>query len=352
MNIESTVKKIKILFSLSILSVTLVIFVGMRVMKESVYVSTRYIGMAFNYLKYEAENLNRQGLAQAASVALFDSNQLSYTRDYARSVPVLAYHRVVESSDGANVTAENFKDQMFALKEAGYRTVKLSDLEAFLRGDKYLPEKSIVLTFDDGAKDSFYPVDPILKALDFDAVNFVIGKHSVKDDLENRDGYYLNRDELKAMLRSGRWEIGSHSWDCHGQIPVAETGERGYCLTSRLWLADQSRLETETEYLARVTGDLALAKRKLESELETKISSFAFPFGDFGYESKNLENASTTLAQATDRFYAMNFYQPFVGESTENRPNPEAASHLVGRIKVSPEWSGQDLIKKIEEGVQ
>lgn len=353
MDLENNVKRIKIFFSAAILVLVLVVFSGIKLLKENIYISSKYSRLVFDYLKYETEILNQQGLTQAAGVVLFPSTKITYSKNYALSVPVLAYHRIVLKPDGANVDLENFKDQMFALKDSGFKTVSLEDLEAFLKGQKNLPEKSIMVTFDDGAKDSFYPVDPILHALDFQAVNFVIGEHSVAKDSKNTGGYYLDKSELKAMLRSDRWGVGSHSWDCHSEIPIGVLGERGYCLTNLKWLSPENRLESQEEYFARVRDDLFTAQQELESKLDIKVSSFAFPFGDYGYNSKNnIENASTTLDQIISGIYTLNFYQPFGGESTQNMPKPGLETYYVKRIKVNPDWSGQDLIQEINEGIQ
>jgi peptidoglycan/xylan/chitin deacetylase (PgdA/CDA1 family) len=71
-----------------------------------------------------------------------------------RGVPVLIYHNVSAEAKkpGQNVISmERFKEQMGYLHDAGYTAVGVSDLLRYLTGDS-LPEKSVVLTFDDGLK--------------------------------------------------------------------------------------------------------------------------------------------------------------------------------------------------------
>ena len=93
--------------------------------------------------------------------AALENNMSDYAA-YAKSVPVLLYHGVVDKSDGANILPEDFKNQMFVLKKAGWQTITLDDFYAFMRGEKQVPDKSFLLTFEDGRKDSHYPVDPLL----------------------------------------------------------------------------------------------------------------------------------------------------------------------------------------------
>jgi hypothetical protein len=91
----------------------------------------------------------------------------------ATDVPVLLYHGVVAKSDRFSLTADQLKEQLFALKKAGYQTIRLTDFEAWKKGERELAARSFLLTFDDGRNDSYDGADPLLKALDFTAVMFV-----------------------------------------------------------------------------------------------------------------------------------------------------------------------------------
>ena len=131
---------------------------------------------------------------------------------------------------------------MFALKKAGWQTINMEDFYAFMQGEKQVPDKSFLLTFDDGRKDSYYPVDPILDALDYNAVMFVITKFSLE---EKGGNYYLSDKELKRMYLSGRWEIQSHGKDDHDFYKINANGNEGHFLSNKLWLDNENRLETE-----------------------------------------------------------------------------------------------------------
>src|SRR6185369_2283597 len=136
------------------------------------------------------------------------------TDAYAESVPVLLYHGVLGGmmTDGqgeaTNVDLSTFWDQMKTLKMAGWQTITMQDFYDFKKGIKKLPKKSFLLTFDDGRKDSYYPADPLLKALGFHAIMFTIDQYS----LEQQSNYYLSKDELTKMSQSSTWEIQSHGY--------------------------------------------------------------------------------------------------------------------------------------------
>jgi hypothetical protein len=89
-------------------------------------------------------------------------------------VPVLTYHNLGEQAKGRLVlAAASFREQMRYLKTNGYRVVSLGEFTEFIRLDRQLPQRAVVLTFDDGYrafKDHAYPV---LRELGFTATLFI-----------------------------------------------------------------------------------------------------------------------------------------------------------------------------------
>lgn len=264
----------------------------------------------------------------------------------ARSVPALLYHSIVSGSDAENISFDNFLDQMKVLHEAGYRTISVQDFDRYMDGEIDLPEKSFLLTFDDGAKDSYYPVHPILKKLGLRATTFIISRFSI---LMNNHPYYLSSTKLKSMVQSGVWDIQSHGRDDHVFYDVSEDGKEGHFLSDRLWLQKEKRLETVAEYTQRVKDDLRLSKEDFESKLGIKVFYFAYPFGDYGHNSTNFSSSTDILKEEVPKVYKRAFYQAWEGgEFTQNYP--ERNSFMLKRIGVSPQWTGKDLLSVLENG--
>lgn len=97
----------------------------------------------------------------------------------ARSVPVFMYHHLQpaaahDGSNGAIVSVEEFQKQMDYLFKKGYYTVSLEDLYLFIRDEKSLPQKAVVLTFDDGYLSNYEYAFPILQQYHFRAAQFRI----------------------------------------------------------------------------------------------------------------------------------------------------------------------------------
>jgi poly-beta-1,6-N-acetyl-D-glucosamine N-deacetylase len=188
---------------------------------------------------------------------------------------MLTYHDIGYNPSPYTVTPEQFAEQMQLLADAGWRTGGLDDLAAWLRGTP-MPPHTVVVTFDDGAAGVWQYADPILAAHGQHAVAFVITGF-----LSSRGPYYLSWEEVQAMQRSGRWDIGSHTHEGHVQVPTDDHGGQGPYLTSREYLADRGRLETDDEYATRVRTDLEESKAQLVAHGVPEPRFFAYPFSAY-----------------------------------------------------------------------
>lgn len=272
------------------------------------------------------------------------------TKKYAENVFVLNYHLVTRDAptDQYEISHEQFKENMFALKSQGYQTVNLEDLYSFMRGEKELPDKSFVLTFDDGAKASYYNVDPILQVLNYTAVMFVITSYSIEPP---ERAYYLNKSELIEMEKSGRWELGSHTYQSHSRLPIGPSNKTGVAFTNKLWIPSESRLETNDEYYNRIQKDLQISKRQLEETINKPVNSFALAFGDFGERQSNYPGVSEILRNLTRESYSLIFYQFKPTRDRDYRANYKDEgknSYLIVRLSVDNVRSPEELLEEIE----
>ncbi len=124
--------------------------------------------------------------------------------------PILEYHQITDEKldpdfEIYNVPPAEFAAQLDFLQAEGYTTITLQDFMRVVHGKGKLPEKPIVLTFDDGYEDNFKIMLPILERHGMTAVIYVITNELGKKN-------YLTLEELKEMQRRGI-EIGSHTAD-------------------------------------------------------------------------------------------------------------------------------------------
>jgi len=169
-----------------------------------------------------------------------------------KGIPVLMYHSIeYEKGNTARLPKEKFKEQMKYLKENNYTTLSLEEAYDFFISNKPIPEKAVVLTFDDGYVDNYVEAFPILKELEFKATFFVI------TDLVDKIPSYMNLVQLKELQASGM-DIESHTVN-HEHL-------------------NQLSYEKQVKTLKE-------SKEFLEKSLNKKIQYFAYPYGEFTEET-------------------------------------------------------------------
>ncbi len=267
-----------------------------------------------------------------------------------RAIPVLVYHGISEKPYKNDVLVSTFKEQMFELKRQGYQTITLQQFYDFIYSAKPLPEKSFLLTFDDGIKTSYYNGDPVLKAVDYNAVMFVISKYSLN---HTSSPYYLSDQEVKDMIKSGRWEIQAHAREAHRPIQIGADGSQGSFIANKLWLSEEQRLESDEEFKERIKNELENVKSDIENSLGISVYAFAFPFGALGEDSANYPNALGVVLNVSKDIYPLRFHEyRVIRGMKENYPRKEAGIGIEGemmtRIPVYPEISAKDLMDLIK----
>ena len=183
---------------------------------------------------------------------IYTSVKAADPADYTVRLPVLMYHHLEEGTDGSNsmiVSPETFRAQLTALQEAGYTAVSIEELQAYVEGAP-LPEKPVLITFDDGYLSNYTLAFPILKELNMKATIFAVGSSwgkSTYKDTGNAIYPHFGTAEAEEMTASGLISIQSHTYDLH-QAAQYETGPV---------YEDVLRLEGESEeaYVERLRAD-------------------------------------------------------------------------------------------------
>jgi peptidoglycan/xylan/chitin deacetylase (PgdA/CDA1 family) len=135
-------------------------------------------------------------------------------------LPVLLYHHLVLAAEGrdennaAIISAEEFSEQMAWLAEHEYYTPTLEEFRGWLAGETWLPEKSVLITFDDEYDSVEKHAFPVLQHYRLRAVVFVFGTSAGRVGTTRSS---LNWDSLKALYSSGLVEVQSHTFDGHGR---------------------------------------------------------------------------------------------------------------------------------------
>jgi peptidoglycan/xylan/chitin deacetylase (PgdA/CDA1 family) len=168
-------------------------------------------------------------------------------------VPILTYHNLGEQAKGRLVlAAASFREQMRYLKTNGYRVVSLADFVEFTRLNRQLPQRAVVLTFDDGYrafKDHAYPV---LKELGFTATLFIY------TDWVGAGRGALSWADLRELAAAGI-DIQAHS-KTHADLRRAQG-------------------ETEAQYARRMQAELEQPQDLFNRNLGRRSPILAYPYG-------------------------------------------------------------------------
>lgn len=200
----------------------------------------------------------------------------------AAEVPVLVYHDIRDAppTDEYVVTTRMFREQMAYLKQQGYRPVSLRRLADTAAGKSMLPEKAVVLSFDDGLVSFRDIAMPILEEYGFPAVLSVVTGwvDGRRVPAEYRDRL-LTWEQLRAVGRSPLVEIVSHTDDLHHGILANPQGNLTPASITRRYDAAGRRYEAETDFRQRIRADLARSKQRMHAELSRSPQGIAWPYG-------------------------------------------------------------------------
>ena len=145
--------------------------------------------------------------------------------------PILLYHHVSDAGYGSRyyVTLDDFRAQMETLRDWGYTSITVSDLVNVLINGGELPDRPVVITFDDGNINIYQNAFPIMHEMGFIGTLYIVANR-----LDAR--LFINSEQLREMANDG-WEIGSHGMS-HADLTLDSSSVRYEVLQSRLTLED------------------------------------------------------------------------------------------------------------------
>ena len=219
-------------------------------------IAARFLGAADQGWQIaDANNAARPEAGSPLIVPLRPLNPLGVQHDRLQAVPILCYHRLGAGTSKMVVSPANFEAQMAWLVRNDYRVIRLQDLALFLAGDKPLPQRSVVITFDDGYESVHRHALPILRKYGLPATVFVY-----TDFLGGGDA--LTWAQLQDMQVSGLVDVQSHS-KSHRNLVERQPGE------------------AEDRYRANLDAEMRVPRDTLERRLAPlKVRHLAYPFGD------------------------------------------------------------------------
>src|SRR5437899_9290147 len=194
---------------------------------------------------------------------------------------IFCYHRLVDKVryPGTEITPQVFEAQMKELKDRGITVISLQDLLAWKRGEKNIPPRCAVITFDDGWKSQYEVAWPIMKKFGYTFTMFIYTEGGAGASL---GGGQAITWEMLADMRDNGIDIEAHSATHQDlreghTIMVIEPGNK----------RTKKKL-TGAEYEQWVQNEVVGCKQLLEQRLGIKINCFAVPFGTYNEHVKEI----------------------------------------------------------------
>ncbi|MEY2490633.1 MAG: hypothetical protein QOC70_2575 [Verrucomicrobiota bacterium] len=184
--------------------------------------------------------------------------------DQNAQVVIFGYHRFVNNvrRPDTEITPQAFEAQMQELKNKGISVIPMQDFLAWRRGEKGIPAKSAVLTFDDGWKSQHEVAWPILKKFNYPVTLFI----------------------YTEGIRPGHFSGGeSMSWDQLAEMRDAGVDIQGHTATHSDLRKPYDKVAKKklspAEYEEWLAKEVAGSKQLIEQKLGVKVNCFAVPYG-------------------------------------------------------------------------
>jgi len=229
-------------------------------------------------------------LAIAASLVFFLAGQ-SIARAETEFV-ALCYHDIQDAPRNTRngmfgVKTADLIVQFEWLRENGYHPVSLDDLLAARDNHRALPDKPVLLTFDDGYTSFYTRVFPLLKLFNYPAVLALVG-HWQETPADGSVSYaelalprtdFIGWDAVKEMAGSGLVEIASHTFDLHRGITANPYENVQPAATTRLYDLATGTYEDDARYEKRIRDDLTHSIEVIQANTGIKVRALVWPYG-------------------------------------------------------------------------
>src|SRR6266436_8811415 len=243
---------------------------------------------------------------------------------------IFCYHRLVDKIryPGTEITPAAFEAQMKMLKDRGITVIGMQDLLAWKRGEKNIPPRCAVITFDDGMKSQYEVAWPIMKKLGYTFTMFIYTE-GVRGGLFG-GGEAITWEQL-ADMRDNGIDIQAHSAthqdlrEGHNIMLAAPGGKR-----------TRTKL-TGAQYEQWMQNEVVGCKQLLEQRLGIKVNCFAVPFGNYNEHVKELARNAGYEAMFTVYGQPITFTSPLdsIGRYAIEANKPKVFEDAVKMIGAS-----------------
>ena len=196
-------------------------------------------------------------------------------------LPILMYHSVLKNPQRTGkyvITPKKLEEDIIYLKNNGYETVSLKQVTKYVYNGEPLPEKPIMITFDDGMYNNLEYVLPILEKHDACAVFAVVGSYTdeySESNVTNTNYSYLRWCDIAGLLETGRVEFASHSYDLHN-------------ISAKRYGTAKNKSESSLDFISLFHEDTQKMQSAFSANCIFTPYAYAYPLGNFSKESERV----------------------------------------------------------------
>ena len=216
---------------------------------------------------------------QLSSAQTFASAGNSGEGEAKKGVPltILMYHELSNRKCSEHILSPAaFEQDLKYIADNNYTSIVMQDIFNYLDCGIALPEKPVMITFDDGGKTDYTQAFPLLKKYNTKAVISVVGhylerQYNEKGELNGVYNNSLTYDMMTEMQQSGLIEFQNHTYKLHSFVErKGMRNTKGECLE---------------KYENLLKEDLYKVDALLQEKLNIKLNTITFPYGSYSKDT-------------------------------------------------------------------
>lgn len=198
-------------------------------------------------------------------------------------VPIVMYHSILKDTSKSNtytITPSTLENDLQYIQKNNYSTITILDLINYVYYDNPLPEKPIIITFDDGYYNNYTYAVPLLKKYNMKAVISIVGKYTdtfSETDEANANYSYLRWKDISELISdsTNTIEFQNHTYNLHGI-----NNSRKGCM--------KNYNEPYDLYKNMLTKDIMQLQNKFYEKTNYTPNTFTYPYGAISKESLDI----------------------------------------------------------------
>lgn len=213
----------------------------------------------------------------------------------------VSYAGITDQGDETTYTPPpTLTRHLAAMKRAGFTTITPEDALLFLQGRHALPEKAILLIFENSRRDSFLRATPRLRKEGLQAT-VAVSTGLMKE----RNKTFLREGDLRSATLQPEWTVASMGHEAWKEIKGSDGTTKGRYLTQLLERSEKGSIKEESpaDWEARIKSDYRIASSELTAITGVKPLLYVYPFADAGEGADAHPRAAEVNRSAVSMFH-------------------------------------------------